>query len=217
MNKHLMFLILSTFILSCKQNQEEFPVTSFEAEMEMAKWDSLYSNFQEKQIELYEIALNNPSYVLKEIEKLLKAFEKDKNISSDLLYFKAEILYNTGEYQKSLEVLKSNNFLIDVDIPIICNYVKIGDYENAKLLIDKNFKHFSSFDQFIYANYLETIDKKDAALEKYNRIIKDSSNNRFFYYTLADKRVIELKRNNPILLEDVYFPTGNPNFKETIN
>jgi len=42
----------------------------------------------------------------------------------------------------------------------------------------------------------------------------EESNERFFYYKLANERIKELERNSPILLQEVYYPTGNPNFKE---
>jgi|SRR5690606_23001529 len=124
MRKLTIFFTLIILNLSCKQKQEEFPLTSFEAEIEMAKWDSLYSKFQTKLEGLYENSENNPNITLNEIDKLLIEYTQDNNITSDLLYFKAELLYNIGEYHKSLEVLEADKFAIEVNVPKICNYIK---------------------------------------------------------------------------------------------
>src|SRR5690606_41914983 len=93
-------LILTLSIISCKNNSEEIPVTSFEAEMEMIKLDSIYSEFQKIEIALYNKSSVYPDKVLEKVDNLLIEHKTDLNITFDLRYLKAEIFYNIGEYNK---------------------------------------------------------------------------------------------------------------------
>ena len=192
-------------------------MTSFEAEMEMIKLDSIYSEFQKIEIALYNKSSVYPDKVLEKVDNLLIEHKTDLNITFDLRYLKAEIFYNIGEYNKSIEELELLDNSRDVVIAIICNYVQLNKLKEAKLLIDNNLKPFLAFDEFIFANYLEVINKKDEALAKYRKIYSDISNKRFFFYTLTNERISELEKKSPNLLKKIYFPTGNPSFKENIN
>lgn len=216
MNLFLRLLIFSVFIASCKNDSIEIPVTSFEVETELKKWDSVYNKFQNFESELYEVSNSQPSIVLAKIDSLLLEYKNDYNIIFDLHYFKAEVFYNLGEYNKSINELKfiENR---ETHYAEICNYIKLGEFENAKSILDSISKKDVGFDDFIYANYFEVINNKTQALESYRKIQKDKSSQRFFFYNLAIQRINELNKKESKLLEDIYFPTGNPSFKENIN
>ncbi|WP_162127682.1 hypothetical protein [Flavobacterium phycosphaerae] len=70
-----------------------------------------------------------------------------------------------------------------------------------------------TFNTFIYANFYETVGKKKEALEIYKNIQKQTEISHFVYYKLAVKRITELEKQNPTLLDSVYFETGRPDFK----
>ncbi|WP_031455706.1 tetratricopeptide repeat protein [Flavobacterium chungangense] len=124
--------------------------------------------------------------------------------------FKAELLYNIGKYDKSIEELKIGNSEHD-KIGLVCNYVKLKKFDKAKRILDSIPDY--TFNTFIYANFYETIGKKNEALKIYRTIQKDKDINHFVYYKLAVKRIKELKKQNPILLKSVYYETGRPDFE----
>ena len=216
MKLYLPFLLFSILFASCKNDANEIPVTSFEDEMEMKKWDSIYTKFQTFEIKLYNKSSKKPKFVLSEIDSLFTEYKDDQNIKSDLHYFKAEIFYNLGEYKKSIKELQFENSG-ETDIALVCNYIKLKKFEKAKLILDSISKKDIGFEDFIYGNYYEVLNKRNQAMDLYRNIQEDKSLKRFFFYQLAIDRINELDKKEPKLLNEIYFPTGNPDFKENVN
>jgi tetratricopeptide (TPR) repeat protein len=215
MKSYLPFLVFLIFFASCKNDVKEIPVTSFEDEMEMKKWDRIYDNFQKYELHLYNEYNDKPKYVISKIDSLLIEYKNDANITADLHYFKGEIFYYLGDYEKSIHELKFENTR-NTEIGLICNYVKLKKFEKAKQILDSNSRNDINFDDFIYANYYEVIGKVDQARKLYENIKSDKPLKRFFYYQLVIERIAVLKENEPQLLNSIYFPTGNPGFKENV-
>ncbi|WP_281297056.1 tetratricopeptide repeat protein [Flavobacterium limnophilum] len=209
-------------IISCKDEVNSvFPLTDYDTEMEMERVSKEMQNFEDVINKLYRESEKEPKKVLSKIDSLSKAneIEKDKyksqikeNIAEDLRYFKAELLYNIGEYEKSIQELKNDqNGYNDISIALVCNYVKLKKFDKAKLILDSIPNY--TFNTFIYANFYENIGNKKEALDIYKTIQKDKGINHFVYYKLAVDRIKELEKDNPILLNSVYFQTGRPDFE----
>ena len=175
--------------------------------------------FEDKLNKLYVESEKNPEIVISKIDSLQKQnkTEKDKyksqikeNIADDLGYFKAELLYRIGEFEKSIKELKIGTSGND-DVGLVCNYVKLKRFEKAKRILDiiPNY----TFNTFIYANFYETIGNKNEALNIYRTIQKDKEINHFVYYNLAVERIKELEKEKPIFLKSIYFQTGKPDFE----
>lgn len=209
-------------LISCKDEVNTvFPLTDYDTEMEMERVSKEMQNFENVINKLYRESEKEPKKVLSKIDSLSKAneIEKDKyksqikeNIAEDLRFFKAELLYNIGEYEKSIQVLKNDpNGYNDISIALVCNYVKLKKFDKAKLILDSIPNY--TFNTFIYANFYENIGNKKEALNIYKTIQKDKGINHFVYYKLAVDRIKELEKDNPILLNSVYFQTGRPDFE----
>lgn len=209
-------------LISCKDEVNTvFPLTDYDTEMEMERVSKEMQNFENVINKLYRESEKEPKKVLLKIDSLSKAneIEKDKyksqikeNIAEDLRFFKAELLYNIGEYEKSIQVLKNDpNGYNDISIALVCNYVKLKKFDKAKLILDSIPNY--TFNTFIYANFYENIGNKKEALNIYKTIQKDKGINHFVYYKLAVDRIKELEKDNPILLNSVYFQTGRPDFE----
>jgi len=213
----LIFLLL----ISCKNDE---PNLSFSKEHEKMhhedeKISEALTNFQNLLNKLYAESEKKPKEVLLKIDSLSKvnAVEKDKyksqikdNIAEDLRMFKAELLYKIGKYDKSIEELKFGTSGHD-EIGLVCNYVKLKKFDKAKRILDSIPDY--TFNTFIYANFYETIGKKNEALKIYRTIQKDKGVNHCVYYKLAVERIKELEKQNPIFLNSVYYETGRPDFE----
>ena len=195
-------------LISCKDEVNTvFPLTDYDTEMEMERVSKEMQNFENVINKLYRESEKEPKKVLSKIDSLSKAneIEKDKyksqikeNIAEDLRFFKAELLYNIGEYEKSIQVLKNDpNGYNDISIALVCNYVKLKKFDKAKLILDSIPNY--TFNTFIYANFYENIGNKKEALNIYKTIQKDKGINHFVYYKLAVDRIKELEKDNPIL------------------
>lgn len=218
LQKITIFILL--VLVSCKDETNSiFPLTDYDTEMELEKISKETLNFEDVLNKLYTESETNPKKVLLKIDSLSKVneVEKDKyksqikdNIAEDLRMFKAELLYNIGEYHKSIEELKIGTSGHD-EIGLVCNYVKLKKFDKAKRILDSIPDY--TFNTFIYANFYETIGKKNEALKIYRTIQKDKGINHFVYYKLAVERIKELEKQNPILLNSVYYETGRPDFE----
>ena len=207
-------------LISCKnETNSVFPITDYDTEMEMEKVSKEMNIFEDKLNKLYVESEKNPEIVISKIDSLQKRnkTEKDKyksqikeNIADDLGYFKAELLYRIGEFEKSIKELKIGTSGND-DVGLVCNYVKLKRFEKAKRILDiiPNY----TFNTFIYANFYETIGNKNKALNIYKTIQKDKEINHFVYYKLAVERIKELEKEKPIFLKSIYFQTGKPDFE----
>ena len=219
-NLQIMTFFFFLILISCKEETNSvFPLTDYDTEMEMEKVSKELNKFEDILNNLYSESEKKPNELILKIDSLLKVNENEKdkyksqikeNIADDLRMFKAEILYNIGEYEKSIEILKIGTSGHD-EIGLVCNYVKLKEFEKAKQILDTIPNY--TFNTFIYANFYETIGKKDKALEIYKTIQKDKGINHFVYYKMAVERIKELEKQNPNLLNSVYYETGRPDFE----
>ncbi len=219
-NLQKMTFFFFLLLISCKEETNSvFPLTDYDTEMEMEKVSKEINIFDDILNKLYRASEKNPKKTLVKIDSLYKANENEKdkyksqikeNIADDLRMFKAELLYNIGKYEKSIEILKIGTSGHD-EIGLVCNYVKLKKFDKAKRILDSIPNY--TFNTFIYANFYETIGKKNEALNIYKTIQKDKGINHFVYYKLAVERIKELEKLNPILLNSVYYETGRPDFE----
>jgi tetratricopeptide (TPR) repeat protein len=206
-------LLLLTFI-SCKDEHERI-------HEEMDKVSNEFRNFDIQLIKLYKESENNPKEVISKVDSFLVANknETDKyrsqiksNIEKSLHYFKAELFHKIGKYKESIGEL---NFEDDktggTAIAYASNYIKLKDYKTAKSFIDSIGNWNGNY--YALGNYYESIGDKISALKTYKyNLEEDKSRKHFIYYIWSQKRVEELEKNKP-LLNEVFFPTGNPSFE----
>lgn len=213
-------LLLFLILFSCKQESESvFPLTDYDTETEMKKVDDEWTIFENTLNKLYRESEEHPEKTLEKIDSLYQVNENEtdkfkvqikENIASDLKMFKAELLYNLGKYDKSIEILKTGTSGND-EVALVCNYVKLKKFDTAKRILDSITNY--TFHTFIYANFYETIGQPDEALKIYKNIQKDKGINHFVYYKLAIARIKELEKDKPILLNSAYYQTGRPDFE----
>jgi hypothetical protein len=219
--KKLQAMIFFFFLImiSCKDNV--FPLTDYDTEMEMKKVSEEFEKFDKQLIILYKESENNPKKVIAKADSLLNANKKETdkyksqikpNIESNLHYLKAELFYKIGRYNESISELNFEDYRNgDYAIAYASNYIKLKDFKKAKSFID-SIQNWHG-DDFALGNYYESIGKKDSALKLYEKIKKDKSIKHYAYYKWAVKRFDELNKNNPNLLNEIYFPTKNPSFE----
>jgi hypothetical protein len=222
--KHIFLLLITLTILSCKRTVESTSEVDNHAELnkEMDKVGEEIRIFEKLVINLYEVSLKKPNNVLFKIDSLsiINENETDKyksqiksNIKDELSYLKAEIYYRKGEFEKSLFELNKDDYKhSDIATALAANYVKLKDFNKAKSFIDSIGKGYYIYD-YALGNYYESIGDKDEALRVYTEIKKDKEIKHYAYYKLAVERFNELKKDNPKLLNEIYFPTGNPSFE----
>ncbi len=172
-------------------------------------------------ISLYTESEVNPERVILKTDSILKSISSENDtilfgIKSNKIgfihYLRGELFYKIGKYRKSINEYKYETGRYN-EIPLACNYVKLKDFNKARLYID-SVNNSSYLYDFINGNYYETIGKKKTALEIYNKIKKDKSIKHFVFYGLAINRIAELEKKNPKLLDEIYFPTDRPDFKD---
>lgn len=221
-----LFLILITFtILSCKHTntslaQEE--ESHMELHEEMDKVDKEYRKFQELLAQLYMDAQQNPVKVILQADSLIGANKTEKgkyklqiksNIATSLHDLKAELFYKLGKYNESIIELEANDYKSgETAVAYAANYIKLKDYKKAKTFIDSIGKSCYIYD-YALGNYYESVGNKTEALKIYKEIKQDKSIKHYAYYKLAINRFEELQKSNPKLLDEIYFPTGNPSFE----
>jgi len=215
----LFFLLL----ISCKNDK---PDLSFDKEHEKMhqedeKISEAFTNFENLLNKLYVESEKNPDKVLRKVDSLLlvNKNEKDKyisqikpNIDHSLHSFKAELFYIIGKYKESINELNTEDDKTgDVAIAYAANYVKLKDFKTAKSFIDSIGNWNGNY--YALGNYYESIGDKISALKTYKyNLEEDKSRKHFIYYIWTQKRVEELEKNKP-LLNEVFFPTGNPSFE----
>ena len=210
-------------IISCKNDK---PDLSFDKEHEKMhqedeKISEAFTNFENLLNKLYVESEKNPDKVLRKVDSLLlvNKNEKDKyisqikpNIDHSLHSFKAELFYIIGKYKESIHELNTEDDKTgDAAIAYAANYVKLKDFKTAKSFIDSIGNWNGNY--YALGNYYESIGDKISALKTYKyNLEEDKSRKHFIYYIWTQKRVEELEKNKP-LLNEVFFPTGNPSFE----
>ena len=172
-------------------------------------------------ITLYKESENNPEKVIRKSDSLLITNKKEtekyrsqikSDVESKLHYLKAELFYKIGKYKESIGELNFEDERTgNAAIAYAANYVKLNDFKKAKSFIDSIGNR--NGDYYALGNYYESIGDKTSALKTYKYNLEDDkSRKHFIYYIWTQKRVEELEKNKP-LLNEVFFPTGNPNFE----
>ena len=221
--KSLFILLISLTFFSCKNvnpalNEEDSHMKLHE---EMDKVSDEIVKFEKQLVALYQESEKSPELIISKADSLLLTNKKEKdkyksqiksNIESDLHYLKAEIFYKLGKYEKSISELKLDNCSYNERaVAVAANFIKLKEFEKAKSYVDSIGKGLYIYD-YAFANYNESIGNRDEAFKIYSEIKNDKSIKHYAYYKLAVNRFEELKNDNPKLLNEIYFPTGNPSF-----
>lgn len=221
--KSLFILIISFTIFSCKNIDSTFSEEESHMKLheEMDKVSEEIVKFEKQLVTYYKESEKNPELMISKVDSLLLANKKEKdkyksqikkNIESELHFFKAEIFYKIGKYKESISELNFENYKKgDAAIAYAANYIKLKDFKSAKSFIDSIGN--SNGDYYALGNYYECIGDKISALKTYKYNLEDDkSRKHFIYYEWTEKRVKQLEKNEP-LLNEVFFPTGNPSFE----
>jgi hypothetical protein len=176
---------------------------------EMDKVDEEYNKFQKKILSFYIESEKNPDLIISKADSLLlvNKNEKDKyksqikgTIEDQLHYLKAELYYKKYDFVMG-----------DRACAYAANYLKLKQLDKAKSFVDSIRKGYYIYD-YALANYNESVGNKNEAYKIYSKIKANKSIKHYAYYKLAVNRFEELQKDNPKLLNEIYFPTGNPSF-----
>ena len=212
--KFICIILLVLTFISCKDDHERM-------HEEMDKVSNESRKFDIQLIKLYKKSENNPKEVIPIIDSFLVANKKEtdkyksqikSNIESSLHYFKAELFYKLGKYNESIGELNFEDYKIGkAAIAYAANYAKLKDFKSAKSFIDSIGNCNGNY--YALGNYYESIGDKTSALKTYKYNLEDDkSRKHFIYYVWTERRVNKLEKNEP-LLNEIFFPTGNPNFE----
>ncbi len=178
------------------------------------------------QVSMYNQSKINPNDVIQQTEKLVLKINSGpdsnnvrRNKLGGLYALRSEVFYKAGKYHNSIDevmkrlaldksVFKAATLGTQDYIVLACNYVKLKDFKSAKDCFDSIDKrtHYS----YELANFYETIGDKEQAMKVYQEIKQDVSMDHFYYYHEALKRIDELNKPSPCLLNEIAYPTENP-------
>lgn len=221
--KSIFILLISLTIFSCKNvnsksTEEE---NHMKLHKEMDKVDEEYQKFEKALVNLYSESEKNPEKVIAKADSLLQINKSEKgkyksqiksSVENSLHSLKAELFYRIGKYSESITELETYDYISgDRATKLAANYIKLKDKTKAKSFIDKIGKGFYIYD-YALGNYYESIGEKMQAYKIYDSIKQDKRIKHYAYYKLAVNRFEELQKDNPKLLNEIYFPTGNPSF-----
>jgi tetratricopeptide (TPR) repeat protein len=193
-------------------------------EEEMQKASDELGKFDKVIIRYYNQIETNPTEVLKQTEKLVEKVKSQPdpnnvrwNKLGSLFDLRAETFYTIGEYQNSIKEIhqaEQNNqetlggnfsFGSQSCINLACNYVKLKDFDKAKIFLDSAGKGIYMYEK---ANFFEAIGNRSKALEIYLEIKKDKSIDHYYYYQDALKRIEELRKPNAKLLREIHYKSS---------
>jgi len=222
--------VLSLALANCKNvtRKDKAICLSCDAEEKMLKATDELDKFEEVLIGFYDQIKTNPGEVISKTEVLLEKVTTEpdsNNVRSNKLRYlyelRAETFYKSGKFQQSIEEIYKieKNYQETLGgrfsfgqkecIHLACNYIKLGDYSKAKKYIDSAGNGYYIAD-FILANYFEVIRNKELALNVYNQILAQEEHDHYYYYQDAKKRVVELRKKNPDLLTELFYPSDRP-------
>lgn len=231
--KFPLFLIL-ILIFSCNKDVSKKKLIQekteekhhMETHKEMDKVSQEYEKFKLQISDLYTESEKNPKLVLFKVDSLILIIKKEKDpIKSQikdesiegLHYLKAEIFYKLENYNNSIEELNKSNsksqfIMSDLAAGLAANNLKLKKYNQTKTLVDSIGKNYYIYD-YCLANYYESIGDSNEALKIYTKIKNDKTIKHYAHYPWSVKRFEELQKDKPVLLNEIYFPTRNPNFE----
>lgn len=222
--KNIFLILVLLSILSCKNTnnslaQEEKAHMKLHEEMD--KVDEEYRKFEKVLINLYSESETEPEKVIAKADSLLLINKSEKgkyksqiksSVENSLHSLKAELFYRIGKYSESITELETYDYISgERATKLAANYIKLKDKTKAKSFIDKIGKGFYIYD-YALGNYNESIGNKTEALKIYDSIKQNKQIKHYAYYKLAVNRLEELQKSSPKLLNEIYFPTGNPSF-----
>lgn len=223
MKRIFSLLFILTCVFSCNKNMSKKNLTQEEIEAkhhieihkEMDKISLEFEKFNVQLSDLYNESERNPKLVLSKADSLISSIKKRKDPIKGLHYLKAEIFYKLGNYNSSIEELNKSKYSFitgDLAAGLAANNVKLKKYDEAKKLVDSIGKAYYIYD-YCLANYYESIGNRDEALKIYTTIKNDKTIKHYAYYSWSVKRFEELRKDNPVLLNEIHFPTRNPKFE----
>src|SRR6218665_1003268 len=223
--KNYFLILISLAILSCKNSNNSYAKEEkahMKLHEEMDKVDEEYRKFENVLVNLYSESEKNPGKVIVKADSLLLINKSEKgkyksqiksSVENSLNSLKAELFYRLGKYSESIKELETYDYISgDRATKHAANYIKLKDKTKAKSYIDKIGKGFYIYD-YALGNYYESIGNKAEALKIYDSIKQNKQIKHYAYYKLAVNRFEELQKSNPKLLDEIYFPTGNPSFE----
>jgi tetratricopeptide (TPR) repeat protein len=224
-NKYYILILLIVFF-SCKSQKKLSFVTSCVTLPDINVPSEIKSDIDELNIientmpRLYLLADNNPEHAIFIADSILQCHEKTlikRNYYHEALghlhYLKGELYYKIGDYENSIRELKTDNYIsCNYAAAMAANYVKLKQYDKAKCYVDSIGQGYYIYD-YALGNYYESIRDKEEALKIYRKIKENKSIKHYAYYKLAVSRLEQLEKNNPVFLDEIYYPTGNPTFE----
>jgi tetratricopeptide (TPR) repeat protein len=230
MDQKTILLLLFLLSFGC-QNKKKSPEDKAHGRIheEMEIVDKEFQKFELKLRELYKEANANKISALQKAEQLIEKIKRNPdpnnlrwNKLGDLYNLRAELFYRLGDYNRSIEEIRkdqeNNRIAIGVtDLgadghnSLACNYIRLKDYNKAKVHLDSAGKGYYLAD-YLQGNYYEIKGNKKEALKTYNEIKKDKQIKHYVYYGLAIKRINELNKKDSKLLDELYYPPSDPDF-----
>ncbi len=223
------YILTSVFSLaSCKNSthKETAVSTHYDAHLELEKASEELNKFDKVIIGYYNQIETDATDVITQTDNLIKKVTSEPDSNNvrwnklgSLFGLRAETFYKKGDYQSSIkEIYKAakNNqenfggnlsFGTEDCIHLACNYVKLNDFPKAKAFLDSAGRG-SYISDYVNANYYEIIGNKRKALQTYLEIKNDKSIDHYYYYQDALKRIEELNKRTPKLLNELFYPSA---------
>lgn len=192
----------------------------------MQKADEELEKFDKIIIRYYNQIETDPTEVIKQTEILINQVKTEPdsnnvrwNKLSSLFGLRAETFYKKGDYQSSIKEIYreakntqegiGGKFSLGTEdcIHLACNYVKLQDLAKAKTFLDSAGRSWYIVD-YVNANYYEVVGNKQKALQAYIEIKNDKSIDHYYYYQDALKRIEELNKPTPKLLNELFYPSA---------
>lgn len=233
MKARILVLLIVLFI-GCKQNSssgfDDLDEDHKKVHIELERVSEILDKYETNIKALYKESEKNPYLVLDKTQKLIEEAIKEKdpdNIRWNKLGYlydlRAEVLYKTGKYQESINELKKGilNDTTLLERPeevgnalMASNLVKLNKHKEAKIYIERYGRGYYITD-YLLGNYYETLNDIKTAKYYYTEVVKEKRLSHYFHYDYAKERLEELNKQNPKLLDELFYPTNLPDAKIT--
>jgi len=227
--KNIIYILTSFFALaSCNNSthKDNAVLTHYDAHLNLEKASDELDKFDKIIIGYYNQIETNATDVIIQTDSLIRKVisEHDSNNVrwnklGSLFDLRAETFYKKGDFQSSIqEIYKAaknsqekfgGKFSLSTEncIHLACNYVKLNDFRKAQAFLDSAGRGLYIAD-YVNANFYEVVGKKHKALQEYTEIKNNKSINHYYYYQDALKRIEELNRPAPKLLDELFYPSA---------
>lgn len=217
-NNTILILFVLITLVGCRVT------TPPDEEEQMEKVSKHLDSFDNLILHFYNNGDKNPMQVIQKTDSIISKIklENDEfswNKLGSLYPLRAELLYKNRQYRKSIdeitkhhiEVLNSSYMDETYFIILACNYVKLNQIDSAKNYLD-SIRQYHNISDFLFGNYYEIIRNKDSAIIEYRKINHHNTQ----FYSLAQKRLEELKLSKLKYTNQLFYPSERKNF-ERIN